>query len=640
MPLRTRTPLAIANITGNERAAPVQDTLLAEGMLSVMELPLIIDDSGLGVLALYFTEAQTFGAEQMELLRSYATQASLAIKNARTYTSTDRALQRSVDQLVALADIGKLLASTINLDSIGELVLNHAADATHANSGAVALFDEVTDDLRVVAHIGYRDGQFIDPELIRQGAAGKVLNTGATLRLDNITRAAGYRSLRPTTSSQLAVPIARGKTMLGCILLEGDVPASFTADDSQFVGQIANQAVVAIDNANLFRRITEARDRLQVILNAMEEAIILIDRRGRVVLANPRITTLGLEPDTIVERPLEGLLRVESLRLPERLGFKNMEDAVAFARSAADPDQWPTAPHLYSVQVSGSTHFIQRNVIPVQDEDGMVIGGLLVFYDKSEEQELAHAREQLSRMLVHDLRSPLTAVTTTLKLLNEIIPADSEYHELVTETTGSSRRALRKLLNRVDSLLDISRMESGRLSIETEITDLDELAEAVIEELGPLARELEVSVTANLNAATPPLDVDGDKVERLLINLVDNALKYAPAESKIEIRSYPAGENGAEAGFVRVDVTDQGPGIPTEYKETLFDSFVQVEGRERVRRGVGLGLSFCKLTAEAHGGRIWIEDNPGGGSVFAFTLPAATLTRLPEDEDETSVSLG
>ena len=93
------------------------------------------------------------------------------------------------------------------------------------------------------------------------------------------------------------------------------------------------------------------------------------------------------------------------------------------------------------------------------------------------------------------------------------------------------------------------------------------------------------------------------------------------------------GSRGAPEGFVRADVIDNGPGIPDEYKSTIFDSFMQVEGRQKVRRGVGLGLSFCKLVVEAHDGRIWIEDNPdGGGSIFSFTLPVANLARFSDDE--------
>ncbi len=198
------------------------------------------------------------------------------------------------------------------------------------------------------------------------------------------------------------------------------------------------------------------------------------------------------------------------------------------------------------------------------------------------------------------------------------MPKDAKYRPLVETTTDTSRRAIRKLLNRVDSILDIAKMESGQLSIEREVVDIRTLIDNVRIELAPLAQELEIAIISDISTDMPLLDIDGDKVERVILNLVDNALKYAPQESTITVRNAMV---GMEEGYIRIDIVDQGPGVPAEYKETLFERFVQIEGRRKVRRGVGLGLTFCRLVVDAHGGRIWIEDNPTGGSVFSFTLP-------------------
>jgi signal transduction histidine kinase len=151
-------------------------------------------------------------------------------------------------------------------------------------------------------------------------------------------------------------------------------------------------------------------------------------------------------------------------------------------------------------------------------------------------------------------------------------------------------------------------------------------------ELSPLAHELNVRVESRVPDDLPPLDIDPDKVERLLLNLLDNALKFSPTDSVVSITTHPP----ESSGFVRIDVIDQGPGVPEEYKHTLFDRFVEVKGRVGRRRGTGLGLTFCRLVVEAHGGTIWIEDSPQGGSIFAFRLPlvqlaeAAASTSLPE----------
>ncbi|PJF22590.1 MAG: hypothetical protein CUN56_05200, partial [Phototrophicales bacterium] len=151
--------------------------------------------------------------------------------------------------------------------------------------------------------------------------------------------------------------------------------------------------------------------------------------------------------------------------------------------------------------------------------------------------------------------------------------------------------------------------------------------------LKPLADELNITVVPELDENLPLLNIDEDKVERLLLNLVDNAIKYSPTNSEIHIRAYPMDDE-----IIRVDVLDNGPGVPDDYKTTLFDSFVQIEGRRNVRRGVGLGLSFCKLVVDAHHGKIWVEDNQPTGSIFAFTLPVAKINPLEGDSKTQNVN--
>jgi signal transduction histidine kinase len=267
--------------------------------------------------------------------------------------------------------------------------------------------------------------------------------------------------------------------------------------------------------------------------------------------------------------------------------------------------------------------YLQRQVIPVWDAYGQIEAMLLVFRDETEQRELELMREDLSRMIVHDMRSPLTAVTSGLKLLKDLVPPDSSIRPAVESTADASQRALRKLLNRVDSLLDISKLESGQLTLEIGAVGLAGLVDNVCVELSPLAHELEVTLVAQIADTVPLLLLDGDKIERVLLNLVDNALKFSPNNSSVMICAYEPGTHEAPETFVRVDVIDSGPGVPDEHKTRLFDRFAQIEGQQGRRRGTGLGLAFCRLAVHAHGGHIWIEDNPIGGTIFAFTLPVA-----------------
>ena len=191
-------------------------------------------------------------------------------------------------------------------------------------------------------------------------------------------------------------------------------------------------------------------------------------------------------------------------------------------------------------------------------------------------------------------------------------------------TTDGGRRAIQKLLSRVNSLLDVAKMENGFMALDAKPSELATLVDNICVELSPLAQELGVIIKPEISAELPLLEIDADKVERMLLNLVDNALKFSPSDTTVMVRAHEPGAEGAAPGFIRIDVIDSGPGVPDEYKLMLFDRYVQVRGRKGARRGTGLGLTFCRLVTETHGGQIWIDDNPMGGSIFSFTLPVTS----------------
>lgn len=616
-----KVPLIVKNSAATADA--IHQIMLREGKTAWIELPLLLGETTvIGVLGLYYDAPQSFQAEQLDIFQAFAAQAAQAIHNARTYTTTDEALERRVEQLLALAALGRLLNASMHTTQIYERVLDYAAESTHASRGAI-IIQEGANRLSVAAQRGYPDGIFNDARLLTQGLTGEVLATRQPARIGDVRKKTNYLPLVPGTRASLIWPIVRADQLIGIILLESDTPDAFKEEDGHFVAQIANQALIAIDNTRLFQTIREAYDRLQVILNAMEDGIILIDAHQKIVLANPAVALIGYTSDELLDKNIDSLLNDDDNTFAQRLGFANGESLRRLLRELTNPTMWSNQkPYLYEVRGEQGLRHIQRQLIPVRDPNNKAIGVLMVFYNKTEEQELADAREALSQMIVHDLRSPLTAVTTSLRLLNEIVPDDSPIKSTVIKTTEASRRAIRKVLNRVDSLLDISKMESGALRLEREPTELATIADSVCVELSPLAHELSVRIYSEISDSLPLLHIDADKVERTLLNMVDNALKYSPVGGEVRLRArlIPPQSEG-ERRWVQVDVIDQGPGVPDDYKQKLFDRFVQVEGRRVVRRGVGLGLTFCKMVAETHGGKIWVQDNPSGGSIFSVTLP-------------------
>ncbi len=621
---RRRQPIVVTDSHIDQRVRDIRPAMDREYKRAWAEFLLRKGDDLTGILIFYYNEPHFFDSEEIELLRNFTNQAALAISNARLYTQTDAALARRIEQLSALADISRELTSTLHLQGLFTLVLERAIEATQSRTGALWLCAEGRDCApSLVASRGFAPDA-VEQLNLNEGPVAQTYQTGQPTLITDMKSVGDSKLLEGTIRAQLNVAVRRGDEVLGVIALGSDHANEYTPDDLSFVTQLATQARIAIDNARLFRHIEEARDRLQVILDSMREGVILLGAEGHIALANPRVERLlGLEPQQIIGVPLVTL--IDQMPLAERLGFGH-DALLTLSRSLAGGwwEETSRDGSRVTFQVAApKPRFIDRTSTPVRDEAGRVIGLLMVFTDVTEERELTQAREDLSNMIVHDLRGPLTAITTSLKLLGEIAPDDDPLGKMVKQTTDTSSRAVRKLLSLVDSLLDISKLESGVMALESDYGQINPLCTAVIDELSPLARELDVKVELKIPDDLPLLYIDTEKVERILLNLVDNAIKFTPSGGQVKITVYSPGTMGAEEGFVRVEVSDTGPGIPDQHKERLFDRFTQLDGQRGRRRGTGLGLAFCRLAVEAHGGQIWVEDHPQGGAIFALTLPVA-----------------
>ncbi|MDH4136306.1 MAG: ATP-binding protein [Anaerolineae bacterium] len=227
--------------------------------------------------------------------------------------------------------------------------------------------------------------------------------------------------------------------------------------------------------------------------------------------------------------------------------------------------------------------------------------------------ELERLRQETTDLIVHDIRSPLNCIEASLELLQMILPEDvlASCAKIIDLALGSCK----DVLNLVDSLLEVARMESDELVLDLQPISLMPLITETVNRLRLLAEQYKITLELDAPAELPSIQGDGNKLERVLDNLLDNALKYTPEGGVITLAVRPANAQ------VEVRVTDTGPGIPPEYRERIFERFTRVPGYEGRRRGLGWGLAFCRSVIEAHGGRIWLESEIGQGSTFAFTIP-------------------
>ncbi len=227
-------------------------------------------------------------------------------------------------------------------------------------------------------------------------------------------------------------------------------------------------------------------------------------------------------------------------------------------------------------------------------------------------QSAVNAREEVLRMVVHDLRNPLSTIKMTAEMLVEMPVVDDEKRR---KHAGTISRCTKSMNGLIQDLLDFARMEAGRITVETAPTDVRSLFSSVSELMAPLAEANDLTLDVPEGDGLPPVVVDADRITRVFSNLIGNAVKFTPKGGQISVRGRRLGEK------VRFAVVDTGPGIPPEKVSEIFESFWQARSSDE--RGIGLGLAIARHIVDAHGGTIGVESQMGGGSEFWFTVPAA-----------------
>jgi len=236
--------------------------------------------------------------------------------------------------------------------------------------------------------------------------------------------------------------------------------------------------------------------------------------------------------------------------------------------------------------------------------------------------ESERLRNSLLAALSHDLRTPLAALVGLAESLELTKP---ELSGLQRETAQAIAEEARRMNAMVNNLLDMARIESGDVKLRRQWQSVEEVVGGALKAIQPALDNKRVEVT--LPPDLPLVEFDATLIERVLYNLLENAGKYTPAGSVVRIAAEVYG------GQVLISVADNGPGVPQSQRDAIFEKFTR-GSRESATPGVGLGLAISRAIVEAHGGKIWVEDNPGSGARFCFTLPLGTPPDMPVAEEQ------
>jgi len=615
---------------------------------SLLLVPLQVQDIPIGVVALgRLTVDDPFDITEVTLVESVINQAATALQNAGLYEEI-RALNRSLEARVesrtqelarekkrieTLYAIGQELSTSLDLDQVLDKTLRLVSDAVGAKYGSIMLLDRTTDTLVYRARLGGRhplppDGKDT-PFRPGIGVAGWVLEQRKPVLIDDVLldeRWIAFPEKETLTRSLIAAPLMVGDDIHGVLLIADGKPGVFNQDQFRLIIASAQQVAQTISNVQLYSYVLQSAERLgrllrteqeersksQAILRSIADGVIVNDTRHRVIVCNrAAVDMLGV--------PAEDVLGQDVRTLFDAFDEDGRQEALQAQESLQAQEMLGSSPSALSGQViettlEGQNKIISARIAPVLTETGEWLGIVTALRDITPEVEADRAKSEFVSTVSHELRTPLTSIKgyTDLLYARAVGPVN-EGQERFLAIIKSNADRLTALIN---DLLDISRIEAGRVGLKIELVDLVEVIHEVTDSIrGQIAAK---QLRLDLELPASPAEIMGDRSRliQIVTNLLSNAIKYTD-QGWISVSLTSLGE------IARLDIADSGIGIATEDQSRIFERFYRADTPVMEGRGgTGLGLAITKQLVELHGGRVWVKSEPGVGSTFTIILPA------------------
>jgi len=505
MAILTRSVVQVPDIEAPSAGEHVRQVGRLLGFQSVVAVPMLRDGGAVGAINVSRREPGGLSDAEVELLKTFADQAVIAIENVRLFKELEArtaALTRSVEQLTALGEVGRAVSSTLDLETVLTTIVSRAVQLSGLDGGVVFEYDEGAEAFvqRAATETGGALAEARRTTRIRkgEGALGRTAITLEPVQVPDITVPGAHESrlrdilIESGVRAVLAVPMVREGQLIGCLGVTRNRPGDFPTEAIELLRTFATQSALAIQNARLFHEIA----------------------------------------------------------------------------------------------------------------------------DKSRQLEAAsrHKSEFLANMS-HELRTPLNAVIGFSEVLIQRMfgELNAKQDEYLKDIYASGQH----LLSLINDILDLSKIEAGRMELAPTPFHLPSALEDAVTLVRERAGRHGIALDVDIDPTLGELVGDERKVKQVLLNLLSNAVKFTPEGGRISLKARRTD------GAVEISVTDTGIGIAPEDQAAIFDEFRQVGSDEKRREGTGLGLTLAKKFVELHGGRIWVESEPGCGSTFTFTLPVA-----------------
>lgn len=510
--------------------------------------------------------------------------------------------------LLLLLEISRELNTTLDLRTILTRVLTLGARYVGAERASIIVLDDQMQP--VEAAISYGDNPHPTSferigDVLSSGLAGWVARTRQVAWLADTSQDERWLK-RPDDApeqtgpkSAICAPLLATENLVGILTIVHPQKNYFTEEHVGLVRGIADLAALAVRNARLYTSLQTAHRRYRELFEASMDPIFITNWQGGIMDVNrqaERIT--GEAKASLLQKTISDLFPLRQ----DRLG-QNFVELMGGTSLNFESSLQPRGGAQHPIEV-----YVRR--IDYSGADSLQ----WILHDISERVELDRMREDLSAMIYHDLRSPLANIVSSLDLLSAMLPQDLDPG--VQSVLNIANRSVDRLQRMINSLLDINRLQAGQPITTRRKIIPAQMLQDVADVVKITCESKQQTVRLQLEDDLPPLQADLDMIRRVLINLLENASKFSPDGTELEI-----GARNSD-GLLTFWVKDQGPGIPPESREIIFEKFSRLQGA-RSTKGLGLGLAFCRLAVLAHGGKIWVESESGQGSTFLFSLPVS-----------------
>jgi NtrC-family two-component system sensor histidine kinase KinB len=388
----------------------------------------------------------------------------------------------------------------------------------------------------------------------------------------------------------------------------GEYDFAIAEESSDELGRLAHEFNAMVGklkeyhDLNLGQIVWEKR-KAEAVIQSIDDGIVVVDARFRITGINRTAAKMfGLEPAQAMDRHFLDVVGDERI-----LSYLKQS-----AETGAVPEIEESNRVLSIEQGNGQRHY-HFSITPVKSEAGSMVGVVLLLRDVTRLKELDSLKTEFVMTASHELRTPLTGIAMSIDLLRE--RAMGKLDERDRQLLDAAHEEVQRLKVLVSNLLDLSRIEAGKIEMEFDRVPVELLFDKALPPFKAQAEEKSVTFALTLPPRLPGVKADAHKITWVLTNLISNALRYTGPGGQIRLRAENFGPQ------VHISVSDDGPGIPYEFQTKIFQKFVQVKGDKA--SGSGLGLAICREIVRAHSGAIWVDSTPGQGSTFTFTLPVS-----------------